>query len=77
MRRKAATFAQHRLRALELLVGKPEGETARHLRDSLKLSTAKARFVIRSLVDDGLIVPSWFEKHEREEAGYRIWGRRG
>jgi hypothetical protein len=76
-RRKTATFARHRLRALELLAGTPDGETARHLRDSLTLSTPKARLVIRSLLDDGLIIPSWLDKHEREEAGYRIWGRWG
>jgi hypothetical protein len=74
MRRKAATFARHRLRVLELLAGKADGETARHLRDSLKLTTAKVRAVLRSLLDDGLIVPSWLDKHEREETGYRIWG---
>ncbi len=75
--RKVATFARHRLRVLELLAGKTDGETARHLRDTLKLATFKLRFVLRSLLDDGLIVPSWLDKHEREEAGYRIWGPRG
>jgi DNA-binding MarR family transcriptional regulator len=74
MRRKAATVARHRLRVLELLAGKTDGETARHLRDSLKLTTSRVRAVLRSLLDDGLIVPSRFEKHEREESGYRIWG---
>jgi hypothetical protein len=74
MRRKAATFARHRLRVLELLSGKPDGETVRHFRDTLKLTTSKVRFVLRSLLDDGLIVPSRFDKHERRESGYRIWG---
>jgi DNA-binding MarR family transcriptional regulator len=72
--RKVATFARHRLRVLELLAGKPDRETARHLRDTLNLTTSKLRFVLRSLLDDGLIVPSWLDKHEREETGYRIWG---
>ncbi len=59
---------------LELLANKPEGETARHFRDRLKLTTAKVRTVLRSLLDDGLIVPSRFDKHERRETGFRIWG---
>jgi hypothetical protein len=74
--RKVATFARHRLRVLKLLVGKRDGETARHLRDTLKIATPKLRVVLRSLVDDGLIVQSWLDKHEREETGYRIWGPR-
>ncbi len=74
MRRKAATFAGHRLRVLELLAGKADGETARHVRDSLILTTSKVRAVLRSLLDDGLIVPSRLDKHERRETGYRIWG---
>jgi hypothetical protein len=74
MRRKAATFARHRLRVLELLAGKPEGETVRHFRDRLILGTPKVRAVLRSLLDDGLIVPARFDKHERKETGYRIWG---
>ena len=74
--RKTATFARHRLRVLELLAGEPDGDTARHFRDTLKLTTSKVRFVLRSLVDDGLIVPSWLDKHERWESGYRIWGPR-
>ena len=74
LRRKAATFARHRLRVLEVLAGKPDGETARHFRDTLKLTTSKVRVVLRSLLDDGLVVPSRFDKHERRETGYRIWG---
>jgi hypothetical protein len=74
MRRKAATFARHRLRVLQLLAGKPEGETVRHFRDRLILGTPKVRAVLRSLLDDGLIVPARFDKHERKETGYRIWG---
>jgi DNA-binding MarR family transcriptional regulator len=76
MRRKAATFARHRLRVLELLAGKPEGETVRHFRDRLILGTPKVRAVLRSLLDDGLIVPSRLDKHERRESGFRIWGTR-
>jgi|HubBroStandDraft_6_1064221.scaffolds.fasta_scaffold743904_2 hypothetical protein len=75
--RKRATFARHRLRVLELLASTTEGETARHLRDTLNLTTSNARRVLRSLLDEGLIVPGRFEKHERLEAGYRIWGQSG
>jgi DNA-binding MarR family transcriptional regulator len=75
-RRRSATFARHRLRVLELLAGKWDGETARYFRDTLKLTTSNARRILRSLVDDGLIVPTRFEKHERRESAYRIWGPR-
>jgi DNA-binding MarR family transcriptional regulator len=71
-RREAGTLERHRRRALDILAKHPEGETIRRLRRLLGLNAQRIIDLLDSLVDDGLVVASKIERHERTEVAYRL-----
>jgi DNA-binding MarR family transcriptional regulator len=71
-RRETVTLERHRRRALEVLAKRPDGETPRRLRRLLGLNAPRLSEVLDSLVDDGLLVTSKIDRHERTEVAYRL-----
>ena len=71
-RRETVTLERHRRRALEVLSKRPDGETPRRLRRLLGLNARRLSEVLDSLVDDGLLLTSKIDRHERTEVAYRL-----
>jgi DNA-binding MarR family transcriptional regulator len=71
-RREAMTLERHRRRALDVLAKRQDGETPRRLRRLLGLNAPRLNEVLDSLVDDGLLVTSKIDRHERTEVAYRL-----
>jgi len=63
---------RHGGRALEVPAKRPEGETPQKLRRLLGLNARRLSEVLDSLIDDGWLITSKIERHERIETAYRL-----
>lgn len=71
-RRSAVALERQRGRTRELLQHKPAGETARYLSRQLGVNWQRMKLILNSLVEDGLLMVSTLERHERAETCYRL-----